>query len=57
MYLETGFDNYVMNPQVRVNLQPKSSSVEFIKSDSSQPVRVVWLLGEIYSLDILRSSE
>lgn len=41
MYLDMWFNKYVMNPQLRVNLQPKSPAIEFIKSDSSQPYRTV----------------
>ena len=48
MYVKTGFDDYVMNPQVRVNLNPKSPSIEFIKSDSSQPVRAVGFGGNLF---------
>jgi len=40
MYLETKFDPYVMNPQVRVDLQARSPAVEYVKSHMTQPGRV-----------------
>ena len=48
MHLSTGFDAYVMNPQVRVNLQARSPAVELIKSDRAQPFRVVGLWPILY---------
>ena len=41
MYLKTGFDDYVMNPQVRVNLQPQSPAIQFVRRDARQPFRTV----------------
>lgn len=41
MHLKTEFDNYVMNPQLRVNLQAKSPAIEFIKTNAFQPFRAV----------------
>jgi hypothetical protein len=39
MHLRTGFDRYVAHPQVRVNLQPQSLIVEFMRSHATQPFR------------------
>ena len=41
MHLKTEFDDYVMNPQVRVNLGAKSPAIGFIKSSADQPFRAV----------------
>jgi hypothetical protein len=41
MYLKTWADDYVMNPQVRVNLQPESAAIKFIKQESPEPFRAV----------------
>lgn len=48
MYLDVGFDKYVMNPQVRVNLQAKSDAIEFIKYDAAQPFRAVGFGGNMF---------
>ena len=49
MYLKTGVDQYVMNPQVRVNLEPESPAIEFIKHDSAQPFRAVGLGDNLWA--------
>jgi hypothetical protein len=41
MYIKTKFDDYVMNPQTRVNLQPQSPAIESMKSGATQPFRAV----------------
>jgi hypothetical protein len=41
MHLKTWADDYVMNPQVRVNLQPESAAIDFIKHESDEPFRAV----------------
>ncbi len=51
MHLNTGFtafDEYVMNPQVRVDLQAISPTIESIKSDHTQPFRVVGFWPTLY---------
>ena len=51
MHLNTGvmvFDDYVMNPQVRVDLQATSSTIESIKSDHTQPFRVAGFWPTLY---------
>jgi hypothetical protein len=48
MHLKTGFDDYVMNPQVRVNLQAHSPAIESIKSDATQPFRAVGFGGNLF---------
>jgi hypothetical protein len=40
MYLKTSFDDQVMNPQVRVNLQPESPAIQFVRRDR-EPFRAV----------------
>ena len=39
MHLQTGFDDYVMNPQTRVNLQARSPAIETMQSGTTQPFR------------------
>ena len=41
MHLQTGFDDYVMNPQTRVNLQARSPAIETMQSGTTQPFRAV----------------
>jgi hypothetical protein len=41
MHLKTGFDDYVMNPQTRVNLQARSPAIEAMQSHTTQPFRAV----------------
>jgi hypothetical protein len=41
MYLTTDFDDHVMNPKVRVDLQPASPAIESVKKDAQQPFRTV----------------
>ncbi|MFH1227532.1 MAG: hypothetical protein V1701_06470 [Planctomycetota bacterium] len=48
MYTESLFDKYVMNPQLRANLQPKSPAIEFVKADSNQPYRTVGFGGNLF---------
>ena len=48
MHLKTKFDNYVMNPKVRVNLQAQSPAIKFIKSDAVQPFRAVGFGGNLF---------
>ncbi len=46
MWLQTRFDDYVMNPQVRANLQASSPAVEFVRARQSDPARTMGF-GEI----------
>jgi hypothetical protein len=48
MYLETWADDYVMNPQVRANLQPESAAIDFIKHESAEPFRAVGFGGNLF---------
>jgi len=49
MYLKTPFDAYVMNPQVRVNFAAKSSAIDFIQQNQTEPSRVVGLGDNLFA--------
>jgi hypothetical protein len=49
MYLKTRFDDQVMNPQLRVDLHPKSPAIDFIKAGSGPPFRAVGFDGNLFA--------
>jgi hypothetical protein len=49
MYLKTKYDAQVMNPQIRVNLQPHSPAIEFIKRDTSEAFRAVGFDNNLFA--------
>jgi hypothetical protein len=48
MHLKTPVDAYVMNPQVRVNFAAKSSAIDFIQQNQTEPSRVVGLGDNLF---------
>ena len=49
MYLATKFDDHVMNPQVRVDLQPQSPAIQSLLRDSRLPFRTVGFDDNLYA--------
>jgi hypothetical protein len=49
MYVKTPVDEYVMNPQVRVNFAAPSSAVQRVREDQREPSRVVGLGDNLFS--------
>lgn len=48
MHLDIGFNKYVMNPQVRVNMFARSPSVEVLREKLNEPYRVVGFNGTLF---------
>ena len=49
MYLKTPVDAYVMNPQVRVNFVAKSSAIDFIQQNQTEPSRAIGLGDNLFA--------
>lgn len=53
LHLNTGyeqeFDKYVVNPQVRADLQAESPALQFVKSDAIQPYRTVGFYRNLFN--------
>lgn len=69
-YLSTAFDPYVVNPQVRVNLNARSPAINYIQAHQLSPSRAIglglslfpgfnqqYLVEDIYGADALRTRE
>jgi hypothetical protein len=49
MYVKTPVDEYVMNPQVRVNFAAPSSAIQGVRENQQEPSRVVGLGENLFS--------
>ncbi|MBI4244678.1 MAG: hypothetical protein HY606_11360, partial [Planctomycetes bacterium] len=49
LHLSDSFDKYVMNPQLRSNMQAPSEAIKFIKSDVINPFRAVGFSSNLFA--------
>jgi len=49
MYIKSPFDEYVMNPQVRVNLAANSPAIQLIRANQQAPSRAVGLGDNLFA--------